>query len=102
MMRQSALLGPGVSGPCKKKGMRHFFALIAQLWENEDLEVFPIFPSGVRYMPGKIRDKATFLIFLQNSRFFHCTMKDIKLDIEWYVSFVYAYPPKRTPTTIVA
>ena len=38
----------------------------AQLEENEDLEAFPIFPGGVRYMPGKIRDKDTLLIFLQN------------------------------------
>ena len=38
----------------------------AQLWENEDLKAFPIFPRGVRYILGKIRDKATFPIFLQN------------------------------------
>jgi len=44
----------------------YFPIRIAQLWENEDLEAFPIFPSGVQYMPGKIRDKATFLIFLHN------------------------------------
>ncbi|RXI03554.1 hypothetical protein DVH24_004206 [Malus domestica] len=36
------------------------------LWENEDLETFPIFPSSVRYMFGKIRVKSTFPIFLQN------------------------------------
>ncbi|KAB2600286.1 hypothetical protein D8674_010557 [Pyrus ussuriensis x Pyrus communis] len=45
---------------------RSFDAIIAQLWENKDLKAFPIFPSGVRYIPGKIRDKATFTIFLQN------------------------------------
>ncbi|CAN6557764.1 unnamed protein product [Malus baccata var. baccata] len=28
-----------------------------QLWENEYLKAFPIFPSGMRYMLGKIRDK---------------------------------------------
>ncbi|RXH77081.1 hypothetical protein DVH24_019969 [Malus domestica] len=38
----------------------------AQPWENDKLKAFPIFPSGVRYMPEKIKDKATFLILLQN------------------------------------
>ncbi|CAN6578677.1 unnamed protein product [Malus baccata var. baccata] len=37
-----------------------------RLWENDELKAFPIFPSGVRYMPEKIKDKATFPIFLQN------------------------------------
>ncbi|RXH76978.1 hypothetical protein DVH24_019866 [Malus domestica] len=37
-----------------------------QLWENDELKAFSIFPSGVRYMPKKIRDKATLSIFLQN------------------------------------
>ncbi|RXH88660.1 hypothetical protein DVH24_000259 [Malus domestica] len=36
------------------------------LWENEDLKASLIFPSGLRYMLGKIRDKATFPIFVQN------------------------------------
>ncbi|RXH98421.1 hypothetical protein DVH24_010746 [Malus domestica] len=40
--------------------------LAAQLWDNEDLKAFPIFPSGVRHMLEKIRDQATFPIFLQN------------------------------------
>ncbi|RXH92170.1 hypothetical protein DVH24_033066 [Malus domestica] len=31
-----------------------------------NLEAFPIFPSGMQYMLGKIRDQATFPIFLQN------------------------------------
>ncbi|CAN6710571.1 unnamed protein product [Malus baccata var. baccata] len=31
-----------------------------------NLKVFPIFPSGVRYMLGKMRDKSTFSIVLQN------------------------------------
>ncbi|RXI09478.1 hypothetical protein DVH24_034095 [Malus domestica] len=33
--------------------------------ENAKLKAFPIFPSHIRYMPGKIRDKAMFPIFLQ-------------------------------------
>ncbi|CAN6540810.1 unnamed protein product [Malus baccata var. baccata] len=43
----------------------NFPVRIAQLRENDDLEAFPIFLGDVRYMPGKIRDKATFSIFLQ-------------------------------------
>ncbi|RXI04631.1 hypothetical protein DVH24_038905 [Malus domestica] len=34
--------------------------------ENAKLKAFPIFPSGIRYMPGKIRDKPTFSILFQN------------------------------------
>ncbi|RXI06629.1 hypothetical protein DVH24_025765 [Malus domestica] len=36
------------------------------MWENDELKAFLIFPSGVRYVPEMIRDKATFPIFLQN------------------------------------
>ena len=34
--------------------------------EDWRFEYFPDFPSGVRYMLGKIRDQATFFIFFQN------------------------------------
>ncbi|RXH93366.1 hypothetical protein DVH24_013942, partial [Malus domestica] len=37
-----------------------------QLWENDELKAFPIFPSGVKYMPEKLKDKSKFPIFLQN------------------------------------
>ncbi|RXH78362.1 hypothetical protein DVH24_001880 [Malus domestica] len=38
----------------------------AILWENDDLKAFLIFPIGVRYIIGRIRDKSTFPICLQN------------------------------------
>ncbi|RXH91877.1 hypothetical protein DVH24_020900 [Malus domestica] len=38
---------------------------LGQLWENDDLKAFPIFPSGVRYILRKIKDKTTFPIFLK-------------------------------------
>ncbi|RXI00337.1 hypothetical protein DVH24_037885 [Malus domestica] len=61
MARGSARLKPRV-----RLGYRLTWARTVQLWENEYLEAFPIFPSGVRYRPRKIRDKAKFPIFLQN------------------------------------
>ncbi|RXI06950.1 hypothetical protein DVH24_026086 [Malus domestica] len=44
------------------------FLVIIQLSEGENakLKGFLILLSGMQYMPEKIRNKATFLIFLQN------------------------------------
>ncbi|CAN6691482.1 unnamed protein product [Malus baccata var. baccata] len=41
----------------KMAGLDLGILITAQLWENEYLKAFPIFPSGVQYMLGKIRDK---------------------------------------------
>ncbi|RXH82774.1 hypothetical protein DVH24_003272 [Malus domestica] len=55
----------------KRAGLDLGILITAQLWENEYLKAFPIFPSGVRYMLGKIRDKSTIFQRINRSQNWH-------------------------------
>ncbi|RXH78284.1 hypothetical protein DVH24_001802, partial [Malus domestica] len=51
---------------CASRMFLEIIRLSGGLWENNELKAFPIFPSGVQYMPKKIRDNAT--IFQKRNR----------------------------------